>query len=268
MTPLRVDGTRLVSDGQAVVLRGFGLGGWMNMENFITGYAGSESQMRRALTRVLGPATAAAYFDRLLEVFFTDADAAFLSSLGVNSLRIPFNYRHFEDDDRPGEVKDDGFALLDGVVEACARHGIFTILDLHALPGGQNQHWHSDNPTQWAHFWSQRQFQDRVVTLWERIADRYRGHAWVAGYNPVNEPADAHGTQRRRLERGAREISGECVAVRLHDGETHAVDGDAIAIPQVAHERRGHLQTAALVAAFEALDSPCCFNQSCEHRTQ
>jgi len=90
-----------------VVLRGLGLGGWMNMENFITGYAGSESQMRRALTRVLGPAAAAAYFDRLLEVFFTDEDAAYLGSLGVNSLRIPFNYRHFEDDDRPVTTVDD-----------------------------------------------------------------------------------------------------------------------------------------------------------------
>ncbi len=190
MTPIRVDGAQLVVDGTPVVLRGLGLGGWMNMENFITGYAGSESQMRRAMNRVLGPAGASAYFERFLEVFFTDEDAAFLQSLGVNSLRIPFSYRHFEDDDRPFEIKEQGFVLLDGVIEACARHGIYTILDLHAAPGAQNQHWHSDNPTQWAHFWAHRQFQDRVVALWERIAERYRANPWVAGYNPVNEPGD------------------------------------------------------------------------------
>ena len=233
MTPLRVDGTRLVSDGQTVVLRGFGLGGWMNMENFITGYAGSESQMRRALTRAIGPAAAAAYFDRFLEVFFTDADAAYLSSLGVNSLRIPFNYRQFEDDDRPGELKDEGFTLLDGVIEACARHGIFTILDLHAVPGAQNQHWHSDNPTQWAHFWSQRQFQDRVVTLWERIADRYRSNAWVAGYNPVNEPADAHGDSLapfyRRLEAAIRAVDPEHVL--FLDGNRYSTQFDQLGDP-------------------------------------
>ena len=233
MTPLRVDGTRLVSDGQTVVLRGLGLGGWMNMENFITGYAGSESQMRRALTRVLGPAAAAAYFDRLLEVFFTDEDAAYLGSLGVNSLRIPFNYRHFEDDDRPGEIKEAGFTLLDAAIEACARHGIFTILDLHALPGGQNQHWHSDNPTQWAHFWSQRQFQDRVVALWERIADRYRGNAWVAGYNPVNEPADAHGEALapfyRRLEAAIRAVDPEHVL--FLDGNRYSTEFDQLGEP-------------------------------------
>ena len=74
-----------------VVLRGFGLGGWMNMENFITGYAGSESQMRRALIRVLGQEGASAWFERFLQVFFDEADAAYLHSLGVNSLRIPLN---------------------------------------------------------------------------------------------------------------------------------------------------------------------------------
>ncbi len=30
------------SQGQQVTLRGFGLGGWMNMENFITGYPANE----------------------------------------------------------------------------------------------------------------------------------------------------------------------------------------------------------------------------------
>ncbi len=210
MKLVQVDGSQLVVDGVPLVLRGCGLGGWMNMENFITGYSGSESQMRRAMTRVLGPGGAAAYFGRFMQVFFADEDAAFLQSLGLNSLRIPFNYRHFEDDERPFEIKEEGFALLDRVIEACARHGIYTILDLHALPGAQNQHWHSDNPTQWAHFWAQRQFQDRVVALWERIADRYREHPWVAGYNPVNEPADVHGNSLgpfyRRLEAAIRAV--------------------------------------------------------------
>ena len=65
-----------------MLLRGFGLGGWMNMENFITGYAGTESQQRRALRRVLGRDGYERFFERFLEVFFTDADAAFLKSWG------------------------------------------------------------------------------------------------------------------------------------------------------------------------------------------
>lgn len=33
---------------------------------------------------------------QFLEYFFTDADAAFFKSLGLNCIRLPFNYRHFE----------------------------------------------------------------------------------------------------------------------------------------------------------------------------
>ena len=67
---------------------------------------------------------------------------------------------------------------------------IYTVLDLHALPGWQNHHWHSDNPTNQALLWQHPHFQDRVVHLWEVFARRYRDNPWVAGYNPINEPAD------------------------------------------------------------------------------
>ena len=36
---LRVSGNQIVDgQGQPVVLRGYNVGGWMNMENFLTGY--------------------------------------------------------------------------------------------------------------------------------------------------------------------------------------------------------------------------------------
>ena len=110
--------------------------------------------------------------------------------LGLNCVRIPVNYRHLESDLQPFEIIEDGFRHLDRAVEAGAAHGVYSIIDLHALPGSQNQHWHSDNPTHRALFWEHRHFQDRVVNLWEAIADRYKGNAWVAGYNLMNEPAD------------------------------------------------------------------------------
>ena len=230
---LRVEGTRIMSGQEPVVLRGFGLGGWMNMENFITGYPGTESQQRRALRRVLGDEAYGRFFDRFLSVFFTDEDAAFLRSLGLNSVRVPFNYRHFEDDDAPFVIKQEGFRLLDSVVETCARHGIYTILDLHAVPGAQNQHWHSDNPTQWAQFWSQRQFQDRVVNLWEHLAEHYRDNPWVAGYNPVNEPADAHGDVIRpfyeRLEAAIRAIDPRHIL--FLDGNRYSTQFDQLGDP-------------------------------------
>ena len=120
------------------------------------------------------------------------------------------------------------------MVDACARHGIYTILDLHALPGAQNQHWHSDNPTQWAHFWAQRQFQDRVVHLWERLADHYRG-------NPVGrrlQPGQRAGRRRTarpsgrstdRLEAAIRAVDPDHIL--FLDGNRYSTQFDQLGDP-------------------------------------
>ena len=47
---LHVEEDAIVSGlGEKIRLRGFCLGGWMNMENFITGYPGHESGLRAAM---------------------------------------------------------------------------------------------------------------------------------------------------------------------------------------------------------------------------
>jgi endoglucanase len=208
---LRVNGRQLVdASGQPVVLRGFGLGGWLNMENFITGYAANEQAQRDAVCRVLGHDLARLFFDTFLEYFFTADDARLIKQLGLNLVRIPINYRHFEDDRQPFVLKPDGFQHLDRVIDACTREGIYTILDLHALPGAQNQHWHSDNPTHMALFWEYQHFQDRTVWLWQQLAEHYKDNPWIAGYNVMNEPADPLGTRvepmYQRLAEAIRQI--------------------------------------------------------------
>ena len=191
---LGIDGANIVDEsGATVLLRGVGLGGWMNMENFITGYPGNEESWRAGLRAVLGEEKYALFFDRFLEYFFGDADAAYLHSLGLNLVRIAVNYRHFESDAAPLEIREEGFKHLDRAIEACARHEIYTIIDLHAVQGYQNQDWHSDNPTHRALLWTHEHFQQRAAHLWEVIANRYKGNRWVAGYNLMNEPNDPVG---------------------------------------------------------------------------
>jgi hypothetical protein len=76
------------------------------------------------------------------------------------------------------------------VIDLCAKHGIYTILDLHAAPGGQNTDWHSDHGGHIANFWNHKDHQDRVVWLWEQLAAHYKDNKWIAGYNPLNEPTE------------------------------------------------------------------------------
>ncbi|KAF7760869.1 CAZyme family GH5 [Agaricus bisporus var. burnettii] len=196
MSQLRVSGTKIVNEaGGETVLRGAGLGGWMNMENFISGYPGCEYQIREALTDTIGQEKADLFFDKFLEYFFQEQDAKFFQSLGLNCIRIAFNYRHFEDDMNPMVLKESGFKHLDRVIDICAQHGIYTILDLHVAPGGQNTDWHSDHGGHIANFWNHRHFQDRALWLWTELAKHYKGNKWIAGYNPLNEPTDSKHTR-------------------------------------------------------------------------
>jgi endoglucanase len=189
MDLLQVRGGKIVdSANQPVRLRGANVGGWMNMENFINGYPGSEHGIRAAMAAALGPEQGAFFFERLLDYFLAEDDIRFMRECGATAVRLPLNYRHFERDNAPFQYLEAGFARLDKALAWCAKHELYAILDLHAVQGWQNTDWHSDNAGRQAFFWQQAQFQDRFVALWQALATRYAGNPIVAGYDLMNEP--------------------------------------------------------------------------------
>jgi aryl-phospho-beta-D-glucosidase BglC (GH1 family) len=224
---LYTKGTKILAgDGTPIVLRGAATGGHLNMENFITGFPGHEEQHKQAMLKVMGRGKYDFFWSKFYEYFWTDQDAELFASMKLNCLRIPFNYRHFLDDTDLTKIKPEGFVLLDRVVDSCAKHGIYTILDLHAVPGGQNQDWHCDSGIHRALFWDFDYFQARIIHLWQVIADHYKDKTWVAGYNPLNEPGDP---QHKRLidfydkvERAIREVDPHHIL--FLDGNTYAAD--------------------------------------------
>ena len=93
----------------------------------------------------------------------------------------------------PRVLKTSGFKHLDRAIDICAQNGIYTVIDMHTAPGGQNGGWHCDSGIHLAKFWEHKGFQDSLVWLWEEIAKRYKNNTWVAGYNLLNEPSDEKG---------------------------------------------------------------------------
>ena len=182
------NGQIVTASGQPIRLRGFNIGGWLNMEDFIDGYVGAEHNLRLNMSRILGKEKAQLFFDRLLDFFFTEDDVVYMKELGANVLRLPFNYRHFERDDRPFEYLEEGFRRMDQAVEWCGKHGIYAVLDFHAVQGWHNPDWHSDNAHVHILLYSQKHFQERAAALWKEIARRYKGNPAVAGYDLMNEP--------------------------------------------------------------------------------
>lgn len=190
MDRLSVEGNKIVTpEGSEVFLKGINIGGWFNMEDFINGYPGSEQSLRKLMKDTLGKEKSSIFFEMLHRNFFTVEDLEFIKSVGLNTIRLPLNYRHFEDDSLPFVYKNEGFKKLDDFLDMCEEHGMYVLLDLHAVQGYQNTHWHSDNNSRNSFLWSERHYQERFIKLWQALAKRYKDRSVVAGYDLMNEPA-------------------------------------------------------------------------------
>ncbi|MGE5557996.1 MAG: glycoside hydrolase family 5 protein [Bacillota bacterium] len=185
---LQIQGKKFNYDGKEIILRGFGIGTWMNIEHFMIGLPGTEKKIRQTFADVYGKERSEEFFQSLLGAMITEDDFQFLKELGVNCIRLPFNYRHFEDDQKPGVYKSEGFRHLDRVLALCGKYRIFAILDLHAVPGAQNPDWHADSEFGVPVFWQDGSFRERVIGLWRFVADHFKDNPWVAGYDIINEP--------------------------------------------------------------------------------
>lgn len=234
MSRLSVMGALVMDEaGTPVRLRGVNLGGWMLLEGFINGFPGTESMMRDALNKAVGAEHTTHLLDSIRANFYGADDARFLGSLGINVVRIPVNYRHFESDDQPFELRTGAFVELDRVIELNDANGMYSVIDLHAAQGYQNHAWHSDNPTHLPMLWTHRLFQDRVAWLWGQFAEHYAGDPRVAGFNLLNEPADPTGAAlanlHRRLVQEIRSIDPDRIVIL--DGNTYSRDFDAFGEP-------------------------------------
>ena len=184
---LSVRGNQFVADGDPVLLRGVGLASWLNLEHFLLGMPGTETEIRSALGSAYGEAAAESFWRAYRERFVADEDLAFLVELGFNCLRLPVNARAFEQGE--GGFERSVAALeLERVLGLCQRRGLFCVIDLHSVPGGQNPDWHCDNASGDYLFFRNGDFRARVVGLWERIARHFKGHPALVGYDLVNEP--------------------------------------------------------------------------------
>lgn len=187
-TFIEIQGKEFVRDGKPVLFKGLGIGSWLNIEHFMVGMPCTDSQMRDSFAAVYGRETAQNFFERFILEFVTEEDFAYLKDLGINLLRVPFNYRLFLDDENPDVFREEGFRYLDRLLALGRKYQIYILPDLHAVPGGQNPDWHSDNSTGYTQFWHYGIFRRQMAELWGRMAEHYSKEPYLLGYDLLNEP--------------------------------------------------------------------------------
>lgn len=188
---LKVSGRDIVTpDGEKFYIQGTNLGNWLNPEGYMFGFSKTNSPraINDAFCQMIGPDATAEFWQKFKDNYITRADIDFIASCGANTVRLPFHYKLFTDEDYMGLTSaQDGFQRVDSVIGWCRDAGLYLILDMHDAPGGQT----GDNiDDSYGYPWlmvsekSQQQFCD----IWRQIAERYKNEPVILGYELINEP--------------------------------------------------------------------------------
>src|SRR5215510_11703818 len=125
---LKADGKKIVNEeGQNVLLRGIGLGGWMLQEGYMLrlNNEGQQHKIRERIEKLLSKEQADEFYDTWLNNHTTKTDIDSLKAWGFNSVRLPMHYNLYTlpVDKEPAKGTDTwltkGFALTDSLLSWC-----------------------------------------------------------------------------------------------------------------------------------------------------
>jgi len=226
------------SQGHPVALRGVSLGGWLVEEMWMQPVttappAGSTLPAVRdhvslwgVVRARLGEAATCRCRTAFRNAWLDESDFDRIRSTGLNSVRLPFLYDLVEE--------PEGLAWLDRAIDWASRRGIYVVLDMHGLPGGQSKEHHTGQADQNRFFRDPRHI-EHAERLWQTLARRYRDQPAVAAFELMNEPMGAPDIAtlylvQDRLYRAIRQIDSRHVVI-FEDGYTGL---DHMPLPAIA----------------------------------
>ena len=186
-----VDGEIVEGNGEPILLRGFGLGGWLVPEGYmlhnqawISGFE-SPTDIENHVTDLIGAEAAEDFWELYRANYVAQADIDQIAEWGFNHLRVPFHYKQFYDS--TGSETPIGYAIVDELISWCEPYNMYIILDMHCAPGGQNGGPISDSDGT-ARLWLEESNKELTIQIWKEIATYYADHTLIGGYDLINEP--------------------------------------------------------------------------------
>jgi endoglucanase len=191
---LHAGGTNIVNASGAVVqLKGLNLGGWFIMEKWMCPLdSGSLPDTYSAITNLdsrFGVATEQALIRGYQTNWITLNDLNNITNAGFNCVRMPVWWGNFYSITNTTSTgwRSDAFTVLDWLVTNCAVRGIYVVIDMHGVVGGES----TSGDTGWQNqdqYWTNSIDQSETAYMWTQIATHYKGNPAVAGYDVINEP--------------------------------------------------------------------------------
>ncbi|MCK9409153.1 MAG: cellulase family glycosylhydrolase [Bacteriovoracaceae bacterium] len=176
-------------DGTPILLRGINLGNWLVPEGYMFKFTTTNSPKRinDTFLQLLGPEETKKFWKQYRDNYITKEDIVFIKKSGLNSIRVPFNYRLFVSEDHETRFAGPGVEMLDRVIRWSKEIGLYVILDMHCAPGGQTGDNIDDSEGQ-PFLFDSPEAQQLTIDLWKEIARRYANEPTVIGYDLLNEP--------------------------------------------------------------------------------
>jgi aryl-phospho-beta-D-glucosidase BglC (GH1 family) len=179
--------------GNVVQLNGFNLGSWLTFEKWMSpmdsGSIADHYGVIQTLDNRFGVATEQSLIRGFQDNWITTADLDNIHNAGHNCVRVPVWYGDFYVISNVSNSgwRSDAFAKLDWLVSNAASRGIYVIIDMHGVVGGQSTDVVTGRGGQNL-YWSDGNNQGNTAWMWWQIASHFKGNTTVAGYDLMNEP--------------------------------------------------------------------------------
>lgn len=196
-----VKGKEIIApDGKPILLRGINLGNWLNPEGYMFRLQNVSSfrLIDNTIKELIGTDEARQFWKSFRDNYIAREDIQFISSTGLNHIRVPFNFKLFLVEDHPEIWLEEGFKRLDDVIKWCKEENLYVVLDLHAAPGGQTGD-NIDDSWSYPFLFEDEQAQKTTIALWKKLADRYKDETIVIGYDLLNEPIPHYRENKEEL---------------------------------------------------------------------
>ena len=96
---LKTEGRIIVNENnEKVILKGFGLGGWLVLEGYIWNCNinhASTKNIENEIEALIGIEKKDQFFHLYRQNYITRKEVAFLAEQGFNAIRVPLHYKHF-----------------------------------------------------------------------------------------------------------------------------------------------------------------------------
>lgn len=223
---MRISGKDLIApDGTKFFIRGTNLGNWLNPEGYMFRFnkTNSAGRIDRMLCELVGPDFVAEFWKQFKDNYITRDDVRFIASTGANTIRLPFHYKLFTDEDYMGlPARQDGLARMDSVVQWCRETGLYLILDMHDAPGGQTGD-NIDDSYGYPWLFESRASRQTFADVWRTIARHFRDEPVILGYELLNEPIAPYFENMEALNAQLEEVYKEGVAAIREVDTNHII---------------------------------------------